>query len=73
MTDVAIRVEGLTKRFRTVTALDGIDLEIPPRTVFGPLGPNGADGSVRAPGRGSATLGFAQLPTAGSGMNSRSS
>jgi ABC-type Fe3+/spermidine/putrescine transport system ATPase subunit len=42
MTDPAIRVEGLTKRFDTVTALDGIDLEIPARTVFGLLGPNGA-------------------------------
>jgi daunorubicin resistance ABC transporter ATP-binding subunit len=42
MTDIAIRVEGLAKRFGTVTALDGIDLEIPARTVFGLLGPNGA-------------------------------
>src|SRR4029450_2128679 len=42
MTDVAIRVEGLTKRFGSVTALDGIDLEVPARTVFGLLGPNGA-------------------------------
>jgi ABC-2 type transport system ATP-binding protein len=42
MSDLAIRVEGLTKRFDTVTALDGIDLEIPARTVFGLLGPNGA-------------------------------
>jgi ABC-2 type transport system ATP-binding protein len=42
MSDLAIRVEGLTKRFDTVTALDGIDLEIPSRTVFGLLGPNGA-------------------------------
>src|SRR5215813_2364836 len=42
MTDVAIRVEALTKRFDTVTALGGIDLEIPARTVFGLLGPNGA-------------------------------
>src|ERR671938_1024162 len=42
MSDVAIRVEGLTKRFGAVTALDGIDLEIPSRTVFGLLGPNGA-------------------------------
>jgi daunorubicin resistance ABC transporter ATP-binding subunit len=42
MTDLAIRVEGLGKRFDTVTALDGIDLEIPSRTVFGLLGPNGA-------------------------------
>lgn len=42
MTDVAIRIEGLTKRFDAVTALDGIDLEIPARTVFGLLGTNGA-------------------------------
>ena len=42
MTDLAIRVAGLTKRFDTVTALDGIDLEIPARSVFGLLGPNGA-------------------------------
>jgi daunorubicin resistance ABC transporter ATP-binding subunit len=42
MTDLAIRAEGLSKRFETVTALDGIDLEIPARTVFGLLGPNGA-------------------------------
>jgi daunorubicin resistance ABC transporter ATP-binding subunit len=40
--DLAIRVEGLTKRFDTVTALDGIDLEVQARTVFGLLGPNGA-------------------------------
>jgi daunorubicin resistance ABC transporter ATP-binding subunit len=42
MSDVAIRVEGLTKRFGAVTALDGIDLQVPARTVFGLLGPNGA-------------------------------
>jgi daunorubicin resistance ABC transporter ATP-binding subunit len=42
MTAIAIRVEGLTRRFETVTALDGIDLDVPARTVFGLLGPNGA-------------------------------
>jgi daunorubicin resistance ABC transporter ATP-binding subunit len=42
VTDTAIRVEGLTKSFDTMTALDGIELEIPARTVFGLLGPNGA-------------------------------
>src|SRR5262245_29439502 len=42
MTDLAIRTEGLTKRFDTVIALDGIDLDVPARTVFGLLGPNGA-------------------------------
>jgi daunorubicin resistance ABC transporter ATP-binding subunit len=40
--DPAIRVEGLVKRFGPVTALDGIDLEVPSATVFGLLGPNGA-------------------------------
>ncbi|HET9248367.1 MAG TPA: ATP-binding cassette domain-containing protein [Actinomycetota bacterium] len=38
----AIEVEGLTKRFEDVVALDGIDFEVPARSVFGLLGPNGA-------------------------------
>ena len=42
MTDPAIRVEGLIKRFGSVTALAGIDLEVPTANVFGLLGPNGA-------------------------------
>jgi ABC-2 type transport system ATP-binding protein len=42
MGDSAIVVEGLTKRFGTITALDGIDFEVPAGTVFGLLGPNGA-------------------------------
>ncbi len=41
MTD-AIVVEGVTKRFGEVVALDGIDFAVPPATVFGLLGPNGA-------------------------------
>src|SRR5262245_14528310 len=41
-TTTAIRVEGLTKRFGSVLALDGVDLEVPVATVFGLLGPNGA-------------------------------
>jgi daunorubicin resistance ABC transporter ATP-binding subunit len=40
--DAAIRVEGLTKRFGSVVALDGIDFEVATGTVFGLLGPNGA-------------------------------
>jgi ABC-2 type transport system ATP-binding protein len=40
--DAAIRVEGLTKRFGSVVALDGIDFEVARGTVFGLLGPNGA-------------------------------
>src|SRR2546423_15209772 len=38
----AIEVEGLTKHFGSVVALDGIDLSVPAGTVLGLLGPNGA-------------------------------
>jgi ABC-type multidrug transport system ATPase subunit len=37
-----IRCAGLTKRYRGVTALDGLDLTVEPGQVFGFLGPNGA-------------------------------
>jgi ABC-2 type transport system ATP-binding protein len=42
MSDSAILVEGLAKRFGDVVALDGIDFKVPAGTVFGLLGPNGA-------------------------------
>jgi ABC-2 type transport system ATP-binding protein len=42
MSDIAIRVEGLTKHYGELEALGGIDLEVPKGTVFGLLGPNGA-------------------------------
>jgi ABC-2 type transport system ATP-binding protein len=42
MSDPAIVVEGLVKRYGKVVALDGIDLGVPPGTVLGLLGPNGA-------------------------------
>src|SRR5947208_6660441 len=42
MSDSAILVEGLIKRFGEVVALDGIDFQVPRGTVFGLLGPNGA-------------------------------
>jgi len=38
----AIVVDGIVKRFGDVTALDGIDLQVPAGTVLGLLGPNGA-------------------------------
>ncbi|HET9671267.1 MAG TPA: ATP-binding cassette domain-containing protein, partial [Actinomycetota bacterium] len=41
MTD-AIRVQGLSKRFGDLVALDAIDFSVPERSVFGLLGPNGA-------------------------------
>ena len=42
MGDLAIRTDGLVKRFGELTALDGVDLEVQQGTVFGLLGPNGA-------------------------------
>jgi ABC-2 type transport system ATP-binding protein len=42
MSDPAIVVEGLAKRYGKVVALAGIDLDVPPATVLGLLGPNGA-------------------------------
>jgi ABC-2 type transport system ATP-binding protein len=38
----AVRAEGVGKRFGRVTALAGVDLEVPPGGVVGLLGPNGA-------------------------------
>lgn len=38
----AIVCRGLSKRFGAVLALDGVDLEVPPGSIFGFLGPNGA-------------------------------
>jgi ABC-2 type transport system ATP-binding protein len=38
----AISAHGLTKRYGSVLALDGLDLEVPAGSVFGFLGPNGA-------------------------------
>jgi ABC-2 type transport system ATP-binding protein len=40
--DPIIRTEQLVKRFGTVEALIGVDLEVEKGTVFGLLGPNGA-------------------------------
>jgi ABC transporter DrrB family efflux protein len=42
MPDPAVHVEGVVKRFRTTTALAGVDLDVEEATVFGLLGPNGA-------------------------------
>jgi ABC-2 type transport system ATP-binding protein len=38
----AIEASGLVKRYGSVTALSGFDLEVPQGTVLGLLGPNGA-------------------------------
>ena len=39
---IAIRTRGLTKRYRRVTALDSLDLDVHAGEVLGFLGPNGA-------------------------------
>jgi len=38
----AIRIEGLTRNFGPVRALDGLDLSVEPGAIFGFLGPNGS-------------------------------
>src|SRR5437762_12769307 len=42
MTETAILVEGLTKRFGEVVALGGLSFAVPRGSIFGLLGPNGA-------------------------------
>ncbi len=42
MTEVAVRTEGLTKRFGHQTAVNGIALSVPRGAVYGFLGPNGS-------------------------------
>ncbi|WP_335971396.1 ATP-binding cassette domain-containing protein [Streptomyces sp. CA2R106] len=46
MDQAAISVSGLSKRFGAVTALDSVDFDVRPGTVFGLLGPNGAGKST---------------------------
>src|SRR5829696_2739259 len=42
----AIRLNGVVKRFGGITAVDGLDLEVPYGTCVGLLGPNGAGKST---------------------------
>jgi len=42
MSDAAVHVEGVVKRFGATKALAGVDLDVEEATVFGLLGPNGA-------------------------------
>jgi len=41
-TTVALRCDGLVKRFADVTAVNGLDLKVFKGECFGLLGPNGA-------------------------------
>jgi ABC-2 type transport system ATP-binding protein len=42
MTEVSLELVGLSRRFGSVVALDGLTFSVPPGEVFGFLGPNGA-------------------------------
>jgi lipooligosaccharide transport system ATP-binding protein len=42
----AIRLRGVVKRFGPITAVDGLDLDVPHGTCLGLLGPNGAGKST---------------------------
>jgi lipooligosaccharide transport system ATP-binding protein len=42
----AIRLSGVVKRYGSLTAVDGLDLEVPEGTCVGLLGPNGAGKST---------------------------
>ncbi|MGW0433598.1 ATP-binding cassette domain-containing protein [Micromonospora sp. NPDC003197] len=46
VTRLAIRADGLTKRYGRLLALDALDLTVPAGEVFGFLGPNGAGKST---------------------------
>ena len=43
---LAIRLRGAVKRYGAITAVDGLDLEVPEATCVGLLGPNGAGKST---------------------------
>jgi lipooligosaccharide transport system ATP-binding protein len=45
-TQSAIRLRGVVKRFGSLTAVDGLDLDVPVGTCVGLLGPNGAGKST---------------------------
>ena len=46
MTELAIKLRGVVKRYGEITAVDGLDLDVPDGTCVGLLGPNGAGKST---------------------------
>jgi lipooligosaccharide transport system ATP-binding protein len=46
VTELAIRLRGAVKRYGSITAVDGLDLDVPEGTCVGLLGPNGAGKST---------------------------
>jgi ABC-2 type transport system ATP-binding protein len=59
----AISVQGLTKRFGSVTAVDDLSFDVPPGTITGFIGPNGAGKTTTL----RAVLGLVR-PTAGTAL-----
>ena len=45
-TELAIRLRGAVKRYGAITAVAGLDLDVPMGTCVGLLGPNGAGKST---------------------------
>ena len=46
VSELAIRLRGVVKRYGPITAVDGLDLDVPTGTCVGLLGPNGAGKST---------------------------
>ncbi len=46
MSELAIRLRGVVKHYGSITAVDGLDLDVPEGTCVGLLGPNGAGKST---------------------------
>jgi lipooligosaccharide transport system ATP-binding protein len=46
VSELAIRLRGVVKRYGPITAVDGLDLDVPEGTCVGLLGPNGAGKST---------------------------
>src|SRR3977135_333378 len=44
--ELAIRLRGVVKRYGSITAVNGLDLDVPVGTCVGLLGPNGAGKST---------------------------
>ncbi|TFG14489.1 ABC transporter ATP-binding protein [Candidatus Thorarchaeota archaeon] len=45
-TTFEVKIQGLTKRFGEITAVDNVSLDVPKGSIFGLLGPNGAGKST---------------------------
>jgi ABC-type iron transport system FetAB ATPase subunit len=66
--EVLVRARGLTKRFGTFTAVDGIDFDLYRGEAFGFLGPNGAGKSSTMRMIGCVSLRALTLGGAGPGL-----